>query len=86
MIMDEPVSHLDHEGINALNQGLINFTEVVIFNTHDHQFIETLANRIVQFTPGGIIDRRMSFEEYLADNNISALRDELNHEHKRMML
>ncbi len=86
MIMDEPVSHLDLEGINALNQGLINFPEVVIFNTHDHQFIETLANRIVQFTPGGIIDRRMSFGEYLADNNISALRDELNHEHKRMML
>ena len=86
MIMDEPVSNLDLEGINALNQGLIKFPEVVLFNTHDHQFIETLANRIIEITPGGIIDKRMTFEEYLADENVNALRDKLNHEHKRMML
>ena len=86
LIFDEPVSHLDLEGINALNQGLINFSEVVLFNTHDHQFIETVANRIIEFTSGGVIDKRMTFEEYISDEGVKAQRDELNHGHKRMIL
>ncbi|MFQ5561677.1 MAG: ABC-F family ATP-binding cassette domain-containing protein, partial [Nitrospinota bacterium] len=66
LILDEPVSHLDLEGITALNQGLIHFSQVVLFATHDHQFVETVANRIIEFTPGGVIDQKMGFNEYLA--------------------
>jgi len=86
LILDEPVSHLDLEGITALNQGLINFSQVVLFATHDHQFVETVANRIVEFTHGGVIDQKMSFEEYLADKKVNTLRDQLNHGHERMIL
>jgi ATPase subunit of ABC transporter with duplicated ATPase domains len=86
LILDEPVSHLDLDAITALNQGLIRFPEVVLFASHDHQFVETLANRIVEFLPGGVIDSRMTFEEYLADPKVNAKRDELTHGHQRLML
>jgi ATPase subunit of ABC transporter with duplicated ATPase domains len=76
MIFDEPTSHLDLESISALNDGLTEFKGVLLFNSHDHQFVETIANRIVEFTPNGIIDRMISFEDYFNDEAIKALRDE----------
>ena len=65
LILDEPTNHLDLESITALNNGLIAFPEVVLFASHDHQFVSTVANRIVEITPDGIIDVMMDFEKYL---------------------
>ncbi|MDT4762958.1 ATP-binding cassette domain-containing protein [Sphaerochaeta sp. PS] len=77
LIFDEPTSHLDLEAISALNDGLIDFTGILLFNSHDHQFVETIANRIIEFTPNGVIDRMMKFEEYYSDPTIRNLRNEL---------
>jgi len=66
LILDEPTNHLDLESITSLNNALITFPEVVLFSSHDHQFVSTVANRIVEITPDGFIDLRMSFDEYLA--------------------
>ncbi|MDD7202620.1 MAG: ATP-binding cassette domain-containing protein [Sphaerochaetaceae bacterium] len=75
MILDEPTSHLDLESITALNDGLIAFKGVLLFNSHDHQFIDTIANRIIEFTPDGIIDKMMPFEDYLHNDQVKAERD-----------
>ncbi len=77
MILDEPTSHLDLEAITALNDGLIEFKGVLLFNSHDHQFVDTIANRIIEFTPSGTIDRMIGFEDYFNDESIKALRDEM---------
>jgi ATPase subunit of ABC transporter with duplicated ATPase domains len=77
LIMDEPTNHLDLESITALNNGLTAFTEVVMFTSHDHEFLSTVANRIVEITPGGIIDRAIGFEEYLQDGEVTRFREEL---------
>ncbi|MCY1152157.1 MAG: ATP-binding cassette domain-containing protein [Sphaerochaetaceae bacterium] len=77
LMFDEPTSHLDLESITALNNGLIDFSGVILFNSHDHQFVNTIANRIIEFTPSGIIDRMMPFDEYLADEGVNELRDKL---------
>ncbi|MHB8896271.1 MAG: ATP-binding cassette domain-containing protein, partial [Candidatus Geothermincolia bacterium] len=69
LILDEPTNHLDLETITALNNGLIAFPGVMLFASHDHEFISTLANRIVEITPDGFIDRRMGFDEYLEWRN-----------------
>ena len=74
MIFDEPTSHLDLEAIQALNNGLIDFKGVVLFNSHDHQFVDSIANRIIEFTPKGVIDRMMKFDDYINDENIKDLR------------
>lgn len=66
LILDEPTNHLDLESITALNNGLIAFPEIILFASHDHQFVSTVANRIVEITADGIIDVMMSFDEYLA--------------------
>ncbi len=86
LILDEPTNHLDLESITALNNGLIAFSEVVLFASHDHEFVSTVANRIVEFTPGGIIDRSMAFEEYLESADIARIRDELCHGHRDLDL
>ncbi|WP_346355876.1 ABC-F family ATP-binding cassette domain-containing protein [Azotosporobacter soli] len=65
LVMDEPTNHLDLESITSLNNGLISFTGTLLFVSHDHQFVDTIANRIMEFTPQGLIDRRMTYEEYL---------------------
>jgi ATPase subunit of ABC transporter with duplicated ATPase domains len=65
LILDEPTNHLDLESITALNKGLSNFSGSILFASHDHQFIQTIANRIIEFTPDGIIDKQMSYDEYL---------------------
>ncbi|MBU1564087.1 MAG: ATP-binding cassette domain-containing protein [Proteobacteria bacterium] len=71
LILDEPTNHLDLESITALNNGLIAFSEIVLFASHDHQFVSTVANRIVEITADGIIDVMMSFDEYLAEKEAS---------------
>jgi ATPase subunit of ABC transporter with duplicated ATPase domains len=76
LIFDEPTSHLDLESIQSLNNGLIDFKGVVLFNSHDHQFVDSIANRIIEFTPTGIIDRYMKFDDYISDPAIKALRME----------
>ena len=81
LILDEPTNHLDLESITALNNGLIAFTGVLLFTSHDHEFVSTVANRIVEITPGGVIDRTMGFEDYLNDGEVAGLRDELYNGH-----
>ncbi|OIB03216.1 ABC transporter ATP-binding protein [Paenibacillus sp. LC231] len=77
LIFDEPTNHLDLESITALNNGLIDFDGTILFTSHDHQFIQTIANRIIEITPNGIIDRSMSYDEYLESEEIKALRDSM---------
>lgn len=76
LILDDPTGHLDLEAITSLNNGLADFSGTIIFASHDHQFINTVANRIIEFTPAGVIDRRMTFEEYMENAEVAALRDE----------
>ncbi|WNZ69923.1 ABC-F family ATP-binding cassette domain-containing protein [Borreliella garinii] len=77
LILDQPTNHLDLEAITSLNAGLKEFKGVVLFTSHDHQFIDTVANRIIEFTPNGIIDRYMTFSEYVDDAKIRDLRNNL---------
>ena len=76
VILDEPTNHLDLEAITSLNEGLVDFPGVILFNSHDHEFITSVANRIIEITPGGIIDRMMNFEDYLKDEQVKELRQE----------
>ena len=76
LILDDPTNHLDLESIESLNEGLVKFNGVVLFSSHDHEFISTIANRIIEITPNGIIDRMMNFDDYLKDNQVKELRKE----------
>jgi ATPase subunit of ABC transporter with duplicated ATPase domains len=77
LIFDEPTNHLDLESITALNNGLIGFPEVVLFASHDHQSVATVANRIIEITPTGIIDRMTTYDDYLEDAEVTRLRGEI---------
>lgn len=77
LLIDEPTNHLDLESIQAFNNALKNFKGTVIFSTHDHEFAQTVANRIVEITPKGIIDRYMSFDEYLENDGVKELRKKM---------
>jgi ATPase subunit of ABC transporter with duplicated ATPase domains len=77
LMLDEPTNHLDLESIQAFNNSLKNYKETVIFTTHDHEFAQTVANRIIEITPNGIIDRYSTFDEYLDDPKIKELRDQM---------
>ncbi len=77
VILDEPTNHLDLESITAFNDGMIIFPGIVLLTTHDHQFMETVANRIIEITPNGIIDRLCTYDEYLSDERIKNLHEEL---------
>ncbi len=79
LILDEPTNHLDLEAISALNNSLIDFPGTVLFSSHDHQFIHTIANRIIEIIPSGIIDKRMTFDEYLNDEGIKKIHYEVYH-------
>lgn len=76
LILDDPTNHLDLEAIESLNQALVHFSGVILFTSHDHEFIQTIANRIVEITPNGVIDRMMPFDDYLADPQVRELREE----------
>jgi ATPase subunit of ABC transporter with duplicated ATPase domains len=76
LMLDEPTNHLDLEAITALNDGLIEFNGVLLFTSHDHEFITSIANRIVEICPGGVIDRSMSFDDYLRDKQVAEIRDQ----------
>ncbi|MBN2041654.1 MAG: ATP-binding cassette domain-containing protein [Spirochaetes bacterium] len=86
LIMDDPTNHLDLETITSLNNGLIKYPEIVLFTSHDHEFISTIANRIIEITPGGVIDRRMAFDDYIESEEIQKIRDEFYHGHMKMVL
>lgn len=78
LIMDEPTPHLDMESITALNNGLIKFPGVVLFTSQDHQFIQTIANRIMELTPGGLIDKITTYDEYLDSDEMARKRQILS--------
>ena len=77
LIMDDPTNHLDLEAIQSLNEGLIQFPGVVMFTSHDHEFIQSIANRIIEITPNGVIDRMMPFDDYIKDEQVTELRKQL---------
>ncbi len=81
LMLDEPTNHLDLEAITALNDALIDFKGNLLFVSHDHEFVDTIANRIIELTPGGVIDRRMRFDDYLANEDVKTLRDRLYRGH-----
>ncbi|CAM1340288.1 ABC-F family ATP-binding cassette domain-containing protein [Tenacibaculum aestuarii] len=77
LMLDEPTNHLDLESIQALNNSLINFKGTVLFTTHDHEFAQTVANRIIEITPKGIIDKYSTFDDYLEDPKVKELREQM---------
>lgn len=77
LIFDEPTAHLDLESITSLNSGIQEFPGPVLINTHDHELLSTVANRIIEFTPNGIIDRNMTFDDYLESEEVEKTRDEM---------
>ncbi len=77
LLLDEPTNHLDLESIQSLNNSLINFNGTILFSTHDHEFAQTVANRIIELTPSGIIDRHSTFDNYLQDNKTKELRTKM---------
>jgi ATPase subunit of ABC transporter with duplicated ATPase domains len=81
LVLDEPTNHLDLEAIEALDEGLVDFPGVLLFTSHDHEFVTSIANRIIEICPGGVIDRAMSFDDYFQDRKITELRDRYYHGH-----
>ncbi|GHV95213.1 ABC transporter ATP-binding protein [Spirochaetia bacterium] len=97
LILDEPTNHLDLEAITALNEGLMAFPGVILFNSHDHEFINSIANRIIEILPqdtngnavgpsGGYIDRMMPFDDYLADESVKQVRAAAYHHVERLRI
>ena len=78
MLMDEPTNHLDMESITALNNSLIKYPGVLLFTSQDHQFVQTVANRIMELTPGGLIDKQCTYDEYLENDEMARKRQILN--------
>jgi len=77
VVLDEPTNHLDLESIQSFNESMSNFKGIVLLTSHDHTFLQTVANRVIELTPTGIIDRLMSFDEYLEDARVKQLREEM---------
>lgn len=77
IILDQPTNHLDLESIQSFNEGCQTFPGIVLLTSHDHTFMETVANRIIEITPKGIIDRLMDFDEYINDKRVKELRAEM---------
>ncbi len=78
MILDEPTKHLVMESITALNNGLIKYPGVLLFTSQDHQFVQTTANRIMEITPGGLIDKQCTYDEYLENDELARKRQIMN--------
>ena len=70
LILDQPTNHLDMESITALNNGLIKFPGVLLFTCHDHQFVQSVADRIIEFRPDGLYDRKETYDEFLENNDL----------------
>jgi ATPase subunit of ABC transporter with duplicated ATPase domains len=83
LILDEPTNHLDLESITSLNNGLIAFPEVILFASHDHECVATVANRIIEIGHKGWIDKMINFDDYLVDEAIAAQREQIYHTEKR---
>ncbi|MFN5921254.1 MAG: ATP-binding cassette domain-containing protein, partial [Bacteroidota bacterium] len=77
LLLDEPTNHLDLETITAFNEALQDWKHIAIFSSHDHTFTQSIANRIIELTPNGVLDKRMSYDEYLEDERIQELRGKL---------
>jgi ATPase subunit of ABC transporter with duplicated ATPase domains len=77
VVLDQPTNHLDLESIQSFNEGCITFPGVVLLTSHDHTFMQTVANRVIELTPNGIIDRLMTFDEYMEDERVKKLREEM---------
>ena len=78
LMFDEPTNHLDLESITALNNGMKDFKGTVLFTTRDHELANTVADRILELTPSGLIDREMPFDEYMTNERVKTLRAEMN--------
>ncbi len=77
LVLDTPTNHLDLESIQAFNNNLIKFSGNIFMSSHDHEFIQTVCNRIIELTPNGVIDKLMDYDEYIADEKIQALREKM---------
>jgi ATPase subunit of ABC transporter with duplicated ATPase domains len=77
MILDSPTNHLDLESIQAFNNTLVNFKGVILMSSHDHEFIETVCNRIIEITPNGMIDKRMDYDDYITNEKVQELRNSM---------
>ena len=75
--LDQPTNHLDLESIQSFNEQCTNYSGIVLLTSHDHTFMQTVANRIIELTPNGIIDRLMTFDEYLEDERVKNLKEEM---------
>jgi len=86
LILDEPTSHLDLESITKFNNSLTEYPSNILFASHDHQFVQTVANRIIEITPVGIIDKLMSYDDYLRDKDIKAQREEMYQQAAKLLV
>jgi len=86
LILDESTNHLDLEAITSLNDGMKKYPEVILFGSHDHELNSSVANRVIEFTPKGIIDSKIAFDEYLSDPTIKERRDKMYNVHQRPLL
>ena len=77
LVLDTPTNHLDLESIQAFNNSLQSFKGNILMSSHDHEFIQTICNRIIELTPNGIIDKMMDYDDYIADEKIAALKEKL---------
>jgi ATPase subunit of ABC transporter with duplicated ATPase domains len=77
LVFDEPTNHLDLESITALNNGMKDFRGIILFTSRDHELTETVANRIIELTPGGLIDKLMDYDEYINSDAVQKQRDEM---------
>jgi ATPase subunit of ABC transporter with duplicated ATPase domains len=77
LVLDEPTNHLDLETITAFNNALKDWKHIALFTSHDHEFMQTIANRIIEITPNGVIDKRMTYDEYITDENVKAMREKM---------
>ncbi|MEP5430058.1 MAG: ATP-binding cassette domain-containing protein, partial [Flavobacteriaceae bacterium] len=77
LLLDEPTNHLDLESITAFNNSLKNFKGTIMLTTHDHEFVHTVATRIIELTPKGAIDRYLTFDDYMSDKSIKAQREKM---------
>ena len=77
LVLDTPTNHLDLESIQAFNNNLLKYPGNIFFSSHDHAFIQSVSNRIIELTPNGIIDKLMEYDEYIADERIQALKEKM---------